>query len=517
MNVLRLHTAAILATAALVSGCSGTDIASESNSSIPPSKPVAIGEVANEGSNLVVDNKGRTYVVLAYDGEGTGQGKDQKRTGEGGREDTAANQAQLVRLTPSGMLDRSFGKRGRVSLKFEDGDYSSFTPQRLAADPDGNLLIAGSVDVDPAQTEERESGYGVDSTPENLGLIKTDAEGAPDTAFGSDGSLALSLADIKLTKERLTAVALLPDDSGTTISVERTGYNGTGSSFVRITPDGQPDRKTWNEGSDDQFDKGQRDGFTPVGMAQSEDLTTFYGYLDGIGKLSPVGAPATYDEKEYIAVPYTVNYSNRSIRSPNGLRSFSVLESGDVVGAHVLNNDKEVVNSSFVTKQDSAGKTVTSFGAAALKDSEVEHHPEGKKSALPPNDGVTWFNHKDQIEMAQSLLVTSNESIYVAGSGGDNSEHVRIVKLTKSGKLDEEWGDDGTASAEFSIADKYMYRQPYVEGMQLLKDGSLLALVSQQSGTFFGRTVYRFTSEGELDERWGDQGESTIRPTYQKR
>jgi uncharacterized delta-60 repeat protein len=502
--------------ALLLAGCGADEPRKVESSSkpIPATQPLQVDDAANEGSNLVVDEDGFTYVLVPTDGDEEDTEDDDARPGEGGPADTAPNVAQVVRLTPSGKLDREYGDDGHVDVQFEDGDYVSFTAQRIAASGDEHLVIAGSVspapieDPDEATFDEREA-----AKVQSLGITRITVDGELDETFGGTGAISFSLVEVGLEEERIEVLALLPDEDGITLSVGRSANAGVATTFLRLLPDGTPDRATWNEGSEDLFDAEQRDAYSPVSLAQAANGDVTYAFRDGAGPLSPIGEPSNYEDAVFAAVPYELDHANRSLRSPSGLSAISVLDDGVILGLHVLNNDEEAENVSLVTRQAADGTIDEEFGAGSLEEADLPTKPDGTAKQLPPDEGVTWLDPFEQVGIGQRIAVDDDGSIYVAGPGRDDSDELRVVKLREDGTVDETWGEDGMVRAEFTIADEYMYRQPHVDGIQLLEDGALLVLVYQDAGPYFGRSVYRITKDGELDGRWGKAGVATVRPT----
>lgn len=499
----------------VVSGCGGGQHGKNSTASdakLARPAPAAVGDTAVESSNLLIDDEGRTYVLIPADGAETDMGSKGSRPHEGAEGDTASNVAQIARLTPAGTLDSSYGFDGHVTLRFKDGEFESFRPQRIAAVDDETLIIAGSVELPPVSsdgTEPRDAG-------EMLGLIRASWDGDKDEGFGTKGSLALDLPDIDVDDEALMVTALLPDETGTTIVVRRSGLGGTGTSLLRLDASGEPDRSTWYQGSEEMFNKDLPNGFDPIGAAQNADGDTYLSFLDGAGPLSPPGAK--YDHKmraaESVDAPFEVQ-RDRAIRSANGIRSFAVTSDGSYLFSSALYDGDEVKNSTLVTRQDADGAPDADFGMGGLEAAEITHRPDGTKAQLPGDTGVTWIA-QDDMSFPSRMTVDDEGAIYVAGAGGPSSPDVRIVKLDRRGRLAKRWADDGVASAEFPIADSHMYRQPVIEGLQLLKDGGLLVLVSQSSGPYFGRAIYRLTKSGALASKWGKNGRAVVTPTIPK-
>lgn len=121
----------------------------------------------------------------------------------------------VLRLDPTGRLDPGFGEAGIALVEFEEGWGGAWA---LAMEQEGDLLVAGTVDAD-------------------LAVARYDAGGRLDPDFGDDG---LALVDVDGGRDVARAVAVRPDGrvlvAGTTA---RTG--GSDFALVRLNARGRPD------------------------------------------------------------------------------------------------------------------------------------------------------------------------------------------------------------------------------------------------------------------------------------
>jgi uncharacterized delta-60 repeat protein len=130
-------------------------------------------------ADLALDAKGRTYVA--------GTDFDDRRL-------------RVLRVTPAGALDRSFGVRGIATLP-RRGELA--LPGDLAVQPDGRIVVAGS----ETYSEATAPGYCVSSC-EFLVLGRLTSAGRPDPSFGTRGIVRTALA---LGPDQDQALALQPD------------------------------------------------------------------------------------------------------------------------------------------------------------------------------------------------------------------------------------------------------------------------------------------------------------------
>ena len=139
----------------------------------------------------------------------------------------------VVRFTPDGSLDPSFGSGGVVVTDFGERagclcDSSDESASAVAVQPDGKIVVAGGSDKGGKGNER--SGSPLD----DFALVRYEADGRLDRSFGRGGIVVSYLGEGWLIAE---AVALQPD--GAIVAV-----GGGAGSFVvaRYRPDGQLDR-----------------------------------------------------------------------------------------------------------------------------------------------------------------------------------------------------------------------------------------------------------------------------------
>jgi uncharacterized delta-60 repeat protein len=142
--------------------------------------------------------------------------------------DTAGNGTRIVnvvRYTADGALDPTFGDGGVGRVDFD------MRTMGAALQPDGKILVAGSV------FDHSLPGLGLDG----IGLVRFNADGTPDTGFGTNGTLHFT--DVR--GDETHAVALQPGGK----IVVAAELDGAGRfAVVRLNGDGSTDTSFGNRG-----------------------------------------------------------------------------------------------------------------------------------------------------------------------------------------------------------------------------------------------------------------------------
>jgi uncharacterized delta-60 repeat protein len=168
----------------------------------------------------------------------------------------------LTRYSATGALDFGFGEDGVVRTQLtEDRQAARIRPLALALQPDGKLLVSGIASVGELSF--------------NIGLSRVNADGSPDSGFGTDGHVVTRFGDAVG-----QALALQPD--GKILAAGGTMTRGEEDfAIVRYLPDGSLDG-TFGNGGKLQTDFGGSDAVTNL-------------VLESDGKITAVGFSAHYE------------------------------------------------------------------------------------------------------------------------------------------------------------------------------------------------------------------------------
>jgi uncharacterized delta-60 repeat protein len=196
----------------------------------------------------------------------------------------------LVRLTPTGAADLTFGTSGAIFTDFGSSDVA----RAIVQQPDGKLILAG---------------YAHNGSDNDFALARYDANGNLDTSFGNGGKVTTEISG----QDGAYAMALQAD--GKIILAGQTGVAGD-FALVRYNPNGTLDTSfgtggkiiTDLGGSATAFAVAVQSGGKIVAAGRGPCLTN----CEQINFVNPPGGSTT-DTSEFVLVRY--NASNGSLDS----------------------------------------------------------------------------------------------------------------------------------------------------------------------------------------------------------
>jgi uncharacterized delta-60 repeat protein len=182
-----------------------------------------VGGLDNQAKNVVVQPADQMIVVSGSSlNSGTGVGTGQH--------------TDLARYRPDGQLDPTFGSGGALTLDASVG-------ADLVAQPDGRLLLVGTVDTTPPTAPP--------GTITEISVMRLEPDGTPDETFGDHGIVNLSVTARTSPfgdpgRDTGAALALQPD--GRIVVAGAAGIASKNFAVARLLADGTPDTEFTDSG-----------------------------------------------------------------------------------------------------------------------------------------------------------------------------------------------------------------------------------------------------------------------------
>ncbi|SVB02553.1 uncharacterized protein METZ01_LOCUS155407, partial [marine metagenome] len=368
----------------------------------------------------------------------------------------------LVVAVPSagaapGDLDSGFSSDGKLLTDIGTTDSG----RAVAIQSDGKIVVAG---------------YALMGGSYDFAVARFDSDGSLDTAFSSDGLVAV---DLSSTHELAYGVAIQSD--GKILIVGTTDYGGVNTDFgvIRLTPTGALDTTFSSDGIVAVGVGSGNDYATDVEIASDGDVVIVgYGHngsnwdvaairLDSSGNLD---TGFSSDGKALYAVGSGHDYGY-------GLDIASV---GDllVTGSSHNGSDDDVL----VLRLDGNGNLDTAFDADGIWTADI-----GSGTA-----DVGW-----------GIIEASDGDVLVGGSSDGGDDDVLAVRLTASGVPDTAFSGDGKVTVAIGSANDVGY------GISEQVDGSVVVAGTSYDGSAEDVAVVRFTASGVLDTTFSGDGKLT--------
>jgi uncharacterized delta-60 repeat protein len=153
---------------------------------------------------------------------------------------------------------------------------------------------------------------------------------------------------------------------------------------------------------------------------------------------------------------------------------------------HSLPTEVTVVGSSGELEAERS-LTVTVYGPPGSLDTSFE----GGKVILPVGQSDDY---------ATAIAVQTDGKILIAGHVYENAGDFAVIRLERDGKLDTSFGDGGKALTDFDG------RSDEAQAIAVDADGKIVVAGSSGQGGINDFAVVRYTSDGELDEDFGEGG-----------
>lgn len=411
----------------------------------------------------------------------------------------------LARYNPDGSLDTDFSGDGVQTDDFG----SSAVAEAVALVGDGRIAVGGSVADDAFAIARYDEAGELDPTFDADGRQTTDfgppMPGAPtiarDVAVGDDGKI----------------VAVGSSLSGAVLA----RYNASGSLDTGFSEDGK--QTTFN--SDAAGVALRDDGtFMVAGKAFGGDTLDFF-----VARYGPSGAlDPTFSGDGQLATDFgndergsglAVQADGRLVVAGRGAGGFALARylpngSPDTTFGEAGRVPTRFPGSSLNNFEDSAldvvvqddgkivavGRTDGGAGFPGLDLAVARYEPDGSPDLSFSDDGVQTADLGSSSDEATAVALQADGKILVVGatSSDESGEDVAVLRYNADGSFDNTFSDDGQLLSDLGGDET-------AADVALQADGKLVVAGESDAGF----ALFRYTSDGALDESFADQGVET--------
>ncbi|MBC1238437.1 DUF4347 domain-containing protein [Nostoc sp. 2RC] len=269
--------------------------------------------------------------------------------------------AALVRYNSNGSLDTTFGNGGKVVTNFEGKSEWIYS---IAVQPDGKIVVGGSVD------------------PNDFALIRYNSDGSLDSSFGNGGRVITSMSD---GQDFIASILIQPD--GKIVVTGGVMVNGNNNFILaRYNSNGSLDTNFGSNGKVITDFPGTDDFGNSVAL-QSDGKIVVAGSTGNIGSNGDF-ALARYNSNGTLDTSF--GNGGKVVTDLGGNdagQSLAILQNGKIVVSGFAQNPSDrrdfalaVYNSngSLDTSFGNSGKVITPVGSSYFQDTRVAVQSDGK-------------------------------------------------------------------------------------------------------------------------------------------
>jgi uncharacterized delta-60 repeat protein len=331
------------------------------------------------------------------------------------------NAMVLAKIGSDGKLDPAFGQAGLATVNVAVGGKTGEMARAVSVQPDGKIVISGPVEKDPKAT-------GPAAKDTDIALVRFDAAGKPDPAFGKSGTAVIDIGPGKAVGESYVAdnswgMTVLPSGRivvfGSRAAADR---NDADYAIVGVTGAGALDSAFGTKGITTVDVNGATDNARGV-LPQSDGKLVFAGYSrNSEGAIDPVLIRTGSDGKL------------DSGFGEAGVATADIIPGG-VAEAYAIaaQGDKYVL---------------TGYGRGASAEEKVDmmsmrFNADGTWDKTYGTDGLTRVDIAGDADRGRNLAVLPDGRILIAGSGSPQPavSDAMAVLLDKDGKPASGFGE----------------------------------------------------------------------------
>jgi len=318
----------------------------------------------------------------------------------------------LVKLLEDGSLDGSFGDGGMVSTDIGLG--SDDVAQAMALDLDGNIYLAG---------------YSDDGANKDACIAKYLNDGSLDTSFGDEGKVVSDYNNGLADELKSIEIALLTGEIIVGGTVEMTSTQSR-PVMAKYAADGSLVEGFGNAG---------------VALIDEDPFDTNHLYMIESLKIRPNGKITAVGWKDFPGISWSADYMTLRVNSDGSLDNTFAQDGVNTYNGNFNGNDKAfdlILESDDTFKMAGAGYVndlkyiFTGFGIQA--NGSVGTWTAGSEFSGIFDDAIAYDIEQD------------NQNRFVfAGSVGDASKDIAIVRFNENGTVDNQFGNNGQLRENF--------------------------------------------------------------------
>jgi uncharacterized delta-60 repeat protein len=360
----------------------------------------------------------------------------------------------LMRYNPDGTFDSSFGAGGFLNFGYFTYEGSATD---LALQPDGKIVIAGSIDRTP---------NGLDDS--DFIVFRFNSNGSVDNTFNGSGSLSTSLGK---GDDRVTGAHVQPDGK-----IVLTGYlyqPGQSGDFalVRYNPNGPIDQ-SFGTGGKVISDVGFGGGYANDMVIQSDDKIVVVG---GNGSF----AVARYRTDGTPDPAFNGTGTAQAFAPDSEAKAVAVQADGKILVAGRTRNGG--TDDAAVTRLNADGSVDETFG---------------DQGRIVTPIGILYDSFEAIAVQPDGRIVTAG---YARSVGGQRTD-LAMLRYTADGVPDLSFGDNGRV-----VGGPCGHSDSSVAGLEIQTGGKIVA-----SGECGGLAVFRFNPDGSPDTSFNKTGAAVI-------
>ena len=322
----------------------------------------------------------------------------------------ALGDLRMARYNADGTLDTGFGTAGQVTISLT-GIVDDSTAD-VAIQADGKIVVVGAA---------RSGGV---SLPNNFAIVRFNADGTPDSTFGTNGK---TFVDFFGAHDEATAVLVQPDGRILAIGHAATAFGENDFAVVRLTTAGVLDTT---------FDT---DGRVNVNVLGDVDLA-YAGALQADGALVIAGEVAAdnSDSPDTGLVRLTANGELDTTFGGDGIVQIAYSPSADEASDVAIQPDGKVVIAGNIL----VGSTLD-FMIARL-------NADGSRDNSFGTAGVVTTAFGTLQDFARAVVIQPDGSIVAAGqASASTGTDFGLVRLRSDGTFDSSFGGAGNLIVDF--------------------------------------------------------------------